>query len=122
MCVSNEGSLPSPAPMSAMNCLIIHEVPGRVTLVRTPRPVAAAGEVLVEAELSAISQGTELRLLGAAKMDSPTGPYVPGYCLVGRVVEADPAGPAVGTRVLCPGGRTPEGIGRQIGRTSSCTW
>ncbi|MDX2185965.1 MAG: zinc-binding alcohol dehydrogenase [Opitutaceae bacterium] len=74
------------------------------TNLRAPR----AGEALVETEISGVSPGTELRCLTGREpgLGANPFPFIPGYSLVGRVVEA-PGNEAslVGRRVLSEGCR-----------------
>lgn len=64
---------------------------------------AGPGEVLIATEVSCVSPGTELRCL-AGKQDASAFPFVPGYSLAGRVIQAGAGtGVAVGTRVFASG-------------------
>jgi len=75
----------------------------KISDVEIPSP--GPGEVLVEAEYTAVSPGTELRVL----KDASPGmgwPFIPGYSLAGTIVSAGPqTSLAVGTRVFCSGTR-----------------
>jgi 2-desacetyl-2-hydroxyethyl bacteriochlorophyllide A dehydrogenase len=87
---------------------IAHTNPGtvelRATQVRDPGP----GELLIEALLTVVSPGTELRTLN---ISGPKVPYVPGYAAVGRVVAAGPGAELpVGSRVFYGGTRHAEGL------------
>lgn len=87
---------------------IIFTPPGTVEVSSIPTPDCAStpsgeGEVLVESELSAVSSGTELRVLAGLQPGVPLHrPLVPGYGAVGRVVSR---GPLLNRRVVCNGGR-----------------
>jgi len=80
-------------------------------------PSPEAGEVLVRAELTTISPGTELRCM-AGKQEGAVGfPYVPGYAMIGRVEERGTGVETpVGARVFCTGTiRVGAGMGRTWG-------
>ncbi len=82
---------------------VLFTAPHQVTLetVEIPRP--EAGEVLIASLYTLISPGTELRCL-AGKEKGTIFPFIPGYALVGRVVERGPgASLPEGTRVFCGG-------------------
>ncbi|NRA39227.1 MAG: zinc-binding alcohol dehydrogenase [Planctomycetes bacterium] len=61
------------------------------------------GEVIVRAESTGISPGTELRVMGESAADANVKPYIPGYSFVGIVEESHSADIAVGQRVYCAG-------------------
>lgn len=67
-------------------CLLVVE-PGRIELGETDIPAPAAGELLVATELSAISPGTELRCFLGQEEGSRSGPFIPGYSCLGRVID-----------------------------------
>ena len=71
-------------------------------------------QVLIETELSAISPGTELRCLAGLQPDAVPFPFVPGYALVGRVLESDDNAWPAGSRVLCSGSEL-DGVDRMWG-------
>jgi 2-desacetyl-2-hydroxyethyl bacteriochlorophyllide A dehydrogenase len=54
--------------------------------VNVPEP--GPGEVLVEAAYTCISPGTELRCLAGQQEGAAACPFIPGYCLSGRIVAA----------------------------------
>lgn len=75
-----------------------------VALGETEIPAPGPGEVLVEAEYTCISPGTELRCLAGRQDGTPGWPFIPGYALAGRVITCGPmTRTSVGTRVLCAG-------------------
>ncbi|MEM9881464.1 MAG: hypothetical protein AAF800_00920 [Planctomycetota bacterium] len=99
--------------MSAHLC-ILHETPGRVWTALGERATVGPQHVVVRAELTGVSPGTELRMLSTA--EGSNVPYVPGYCVAGRVMSGGKAaGLEVGQRVLCPGGETGGGLARGYG-------
>lgn len=74
----------------------------RLVEVQNPGP----GEVLVQAACTAVSVGTEMRVLGGIQEPGQEFPVVPGYASAGVVVEADEAfSHLVGKRVLGGGTR-----------------
>ena len=92
-----------------MNALaIVLEQPERLSLSRLDISPAGAEDVVVQVDWSGISTGTE-RLLWSGRMPHFPGmgyPLVPGYELVGRVVEAGPlSGRSIGDTVFVPGAR-----------------
>jgi hypothetical protein len=92
---------------------IVHTPPEGIALQQLPMPELGEGDVLVEALLTAVSPGTETRLL---KTSSPGSPYVPGYCVVGRVTaEHQRSCGLLGRLVLCHGGRVEGKMGRFFG-------
>jgi len=69
---------------------------------RVPEP--EADELLVQAEITSISPGTELRCLAGKQAGFPGYPCVGGYSMIGRVVRAGEATKTpVGARVFCGG-------------------
>jgi 2-desacetyl-2-hydroxyethyl bacteriochlorophyllide A dehydrogenase len=78
-------------------------------------PAPEAGEVLIETRYTCISPGTELRCLAGLQEGTPGWPFIPGYALVGTVVERGrDATLPVGTRVLC-GGTNRSSVGQLWG-------
>lgn len=67
-------------------------------------PEPGEGELLLEAELTAISPGTEMRCLEGRQAGSSEYPFIPGYSFLGRVIGRGP-GTRIeeGTRVFCSG-------------------
>jgi len=66
-------------------------------------PAPAAGQALVEIELSTVSPGTELRVMRGEQEATPPYPFIPGYAAIGRVAQVgDGVSLKVGTRVLSP--------------------
>jgi len=75
-----------------------------VAVGETEIPAPGPGEVLIEAEYSCVSPGTELRCLAGRQEGTPGWPFIPGYALAGRVIGCGPdTRTYVGTRVLCAG-------------------
>ena len=75
-----------------------------VALGETEVPEPEAGEVLIEAQFTCVSPGTELRCLAGMQAGSPEWPIIPGYALVGRVIRTGPETTLpLGTTVLCAG-------------------
>ncbi|MFN3892358.1 MAG: chlorophyll synthesis pathway protein BchC [Beijerinckiaceae bacterium] len=92
-----------------MNTLaIVLHAPGELSLERVALTPVGDDDVVVSAEFSGVSTGTE-RLLWTGRMPAFPGmgyPLVPGYETVGRVVHAGPgAGVRTGERVFVPGAR-----------------
>ncbi len=90
-----------------MNALaVVLEKPESLVLSRLPLTPPGDEDVVVAIDWSGISTGTE-RLLWSGRMPAFPGmgyPLVPGYELVGRVVEAGPGSACkVGQRVFVPG-------------------
>lgn len=77
-------------------------------------PERQRNQALIETEFSAISPGTELRCLAGRQPDAEPFPFVPGYALVGRVIESDDNAWPAGSRVLCSGSDL-DGVGRMWG-------
>lgn len=85
-------------------CLFL-TAPGVIEVGETRIPGPRAGEVLIRAHHSCISPGTETRVIAGKEKDAPPFPLIPGYALVGEVIECgspDPRFP-VGQRVFCQG-------------------
>jgi 2-desacetyl-2-hydroxyethyl bacteriochlorophyllide A dehydrogenase len=71
---------------------------------RFEEAMPAAGEILVEAEATVVSPGTERAIFTARAGPGVQYPYVPGYSLVGRVIAAGRGSPLlVGQRVVTGG-------------------
>jgi len=66
-------------------------------------PAPEAGEVLIRAEYSCVSPGTEGRVLNGTQVGHPGFPVIPGYAVVGRVEAGD--ADWVGRRVIYGGTR-----------------
>ncbi|HHW86706.1 MAG TPA: zinc-binding alcohol dehydrogenase [Chloroflexi bacterium] len=67
-------------------------------------PTPGIGEVLVQAEYTCISPGTELRCLAGTVAEASPYPYIPGYSLAGRVAAVgEGCHTEVGARVWCTG-------------------
>lgn len=78
----------------------VERVEVQTVVVREPGP----GELLVRAEVTVISPGTELRCLRGLERGSDAYPYIPGYSMVGHVVQAGPDTTLpVGTRLYLNG-------------------
>ncbi len=92
--------------------------PKKIGIVEENIPSPAAGEALIENELSLISPGTELALftgthVGFRDPDIPWAefPLLPGYAAAGRVAEAGEGCPlAAGERVMYYGPHSSYGI------------
>lgn len=93
---------------------ILFTAPHQVAVETADIPRPTAGEVLIESRYTLISPGTELRCR-AGKQTGVVFPFIPGYSLVGRVVER---GPGVslppGTLVFC-GGTSKANVNRAWG-------
>lgn len=61
--------------------------PGQVALGTVEVPSPGPGEALVRTLWSGISPGTELRCLAGRQAGAPAFPFIPGYALVGEVLE-----------------------------------
>ncbi len=85
---------------------VVLDKPEHISVKRVELCARGAGDVLVEADFTGISTGTE-KLLYTGKMPPFPGlgyPLVPGYECTGHVVEAGPqTGVACGQRVFVPG-------------------
>lgn len=85
---------------------VVLDKPGHIAVKRVELHAPGAGDVVVEADFTGISTGTE-KLLYTGKMPPFPGlgyPLVPGYECTGHVIEAGPdAGVARGQRVFVPG-------------------
>ena len=100
---------------------IVFENPGEVGLGEFNLKPLAPDEVVVETAYTFVSPGTELRILSGYYSQSAPFPVVPGYCVVGRVVEvgAKAKGFREGDWIS---GRTPRplvGVGAQWGGQAS---
>lgn len=62
------------------------------------------GEILIRADITTVSPGTELRVMQMNKQDTPDRAYVPGYTHVGAVIESKNPDYPVGTRLFSSGG------------------
>ena len=94
--------------------LLIVTAPGRVEPAEYDVPAPGPDDLLVRAALTAVSPGTELRAMAGMTPGDP--PYVPGYALVGEVVDAGPdARGRVGERVFGGGARAVAPFRRQWG-------
>jgi 2-desacetyl-2-hydroxyethyl bacteriochlorophyllide A dehydrogenase len=62
--------------------------PNEVALGPIELPDPVAGEVLVEADYTAVSPGTELRCLAGKQAGLGPWPIIPGYQMSGRVIQA----------------------------------
>jgi threonine dehydrogenase-like Zn-dependent dehydrogenase len=90
-----------------MRALVAPE-PGRLVVDEVPEPPLEPGRVLVSTRVTAVSAGTELRMLYREQDEPAVGPGWPvvgafGYLASGdvRAVGADVAGISVGDRVTC---------------------
>ncbi|WP_437123673.1 chlorophyll synthesis pathway protein BchC [Rhodovibrio salinarum] len=87
---------------------VVLEEPEKLALSRLDLAAPAAGDIVVDMEVSGISTGTE-RLLWTGQMPHFPGmgyPLVPGYEALGRVSQADgESGLQEGDRVFVPGAR-----------------
>lgn len=81
---------------------VVAPEPGRIVLQEADVPPPGPGHVLIEAEASVVSPGTERAWFTHAPDTPGRFPYRPGYCHVGRVVALGPdvKGITVGERVL----------------------
>lgn len=82
---------------------IVFTAPNQAALESIEIPAPEAGEVLIESLYTLISPGTELRCR-AGKQEGLVFPFIPGYSMVGRVIERG-AGVSLpeGTLVFCSG-------------------
>lgn len=87
---------------------VVLQEPEKLALSQLDLAAPAAGDIVVDMEVSGISTGTE-RLLWTGQMPHFPGmgyPLVPGYEALGRVSQADgESGLQVGDRVFVPGAR-----------------
>jgi bacteriochlorophyllide a dehydrogenase len=85
-------------------CLLFTN-PGVVEVGETEIPDPGPGEVLLRTLYTAVSPGTELRVLAGQQARRPEFPVIPGYTATAEVLAA---GPGVtlrpGTKVFVPGG------------------
>ncbi len=90
--------------------------PNTIELSEVEIPEPDAGEVLVQAELTTISPGTELRCMAGGQEGADKYPFIPGYAMLGRVLRTGTGGEGrVGQRVFCTGTRRVEGANRVWG-------
>ncbi len=89
--------------MNKSRCVLFEK--GAVSTVdielRDPQP----GEVLLRAEVTCISPGTELRCLRGGQGGASQEPFIPGYAFVGRVIKSAADGVAEGQRIFCAGSK-----------------
>ena len=79
-------------------------------------PKPGPGEVLLEAEYTAVSPGTELRCLRGQQRGAPPFPFVAGYAFAGRVLEEGPgADVEVGRAVFTQGTEHTGELGKSWG-------
>jgi len=79
-------------------------------------PEPGYGELLIQAELTAVSPGTELRAMAGKQAGTDIFPYVPGYAMLGKVATPGPGTEMhAGTRVFCNGTKKVEGVNRMWG-------
>jgi threonine dehydrogenase-like Zn-dependent dehydrogenase len=97
--------------------------PGQLQMADVSEPVASAGQVLVRSRVTAVSAGTELRMLYDGRAEHGPDPQWPvvgafGYLVAGDVMAVGPevSGVKVGDRVAC--GRT-WGAHREIVETAA---
>ncbi|HYE05668.1 MAG TPA: zinc-binding dehydrogenase [Planctomycetota bacterium] len=85
---------------------IVFTAPGEIALRDFALPEPEAGHLVVETIYSTVSPGTELRGLAGTKESQDRFPIVPGYAVVGRVIEVGAAvrGWSVGELVAASGG------------------
>jgi len=77
---------------------------GKVEIGSVLIPDPGPGEVLIKAEASCVSPGTELRCLTGRQDNMPAFPFIPGYTLTGRVIGRGPGATLKdGTLVFCAG-------------------
>jgi len=69
---------------------ITHTIPGKVELTPSELPAPRRSEVLIKTKHTAISPGTEIRLLSGKEAGLPQNAYVPGYQGFGVIEEAGP--------------------------------
>lgn len=82
---------------------ILFTAPNQATLENIEIPAPQAGEVLIESLYTLISPGTKLRCR-AGQQDGVVFPFIPGYTMVGRVIERGPeTSLPEGTLVFCGG-------------------
>lgn len=92
--------------MIAVPSLFVTDI-NRVELREAHLPEPTEGELLLQAELTGISPGTEMRCLAGHQGGPP--PFIPGYSFVGRVIGRGPGTKlAEGTRVYCSGTKKAE--------------
>jgi 2-desacetyl-2-hydroxyethyl bacteriochlorophyllide A dehydrogenase len=82
---------------------IVFSARSKVELQTVEIPDPEVGEVLVRAEYSCVSPGTEARVLNGTQVGHPGFPVISGYATVGRVEAGDPAW--IGKRVIYAGTR-----------------
>ena len=82
---------------------IVFSAKSTVELQTVDIPAPESAEVLIRAEYSCVSPGTEGRVLNGTQVGHPGFPVIPGYAVVGRVEAGDPAW--IGRRVIYGGTR-----------------
>jgi 2-desacetyl-2-hydroxyethyl bacteriochlorophyllide A dehydrogenase len=74
--------------MKAKSLLVTGPDKLEVSSVEIPEP--QTGQVLLEALVTCVSPGTELRCLAHKQPGADQGPFIPGYAHVGRVIKKGP--------------------------------
>ena len=85
---------------------ILFTQPGEIQLGTVDLPPCGPGDVIVESIYTTVSPGTELRVLAGTKEAARHFPLIPGYCVIGKVVEmgSDVRGWRVGDLTTGKGG------------------
>ena len=92
---------------------IVFTGPDAVDLQSVDVPEPKPDEVLIKTSFTAVSPGTELRVLAGQQPGMPEFPLIPGYALAGIVIASGENSPLLpGTRVFCSGTSRVEGITR----------
>src|SRR5579862_8310069 len=85
---------------------VLFTAPNKVEVRPIEVPDAGPGELLIESEATVISPGTEGRCLRGQQPNSLPFPFIPGYSIAGRVIQAPGRSKIkVGDRVMCSGTR-----------------
>jgi 2-desacetyl-2-hydroxyethyl bacteriochlorophyllide A dehydrogenase len=84
--------------------------PDRIEVGSVEIPAPEAGEVLLEAVVTVVSPGTELRCMAMAQPGGAKSTFIPGYAHAGRVIETGPGATLKkGTLVLAGGTQRVQG-------------
>ncbi len=73
--------------MASTTNVIVFPAPGQVALQTRPLPFCGDDEIVVQTRYTFVSPGTELRILAGTKESKDRFPVIPGYSVIGQIVE-----------------------------------